>query len=99
VPKAHTRWGCAHGAEVACTGLPPRRGGAGAVATRGEGTPRRGTTPGGWGAHRGAAGREERERAYHEHDERRQPQLSSDPSEGRKRVGEEEEGGGWFLSS
>jgi hypothetical protein len=47
----------------------------------------------------GRAGREkEREgegrgRAYHEHDERQQPHLSGDPSEGRERVGEEEEGG------
>jgi hypothetical protein len=53
----------------------------------------------------GCAGREkEREgegggRAYHEHDERQQPHLSGDPSEGRERVGEEEEGEGWFRLS
>jgi hypothetical protein len=43
--------------------------------------------------------REGREEAYHENDERHQPQLSGDPSEGRERVGErrKRERGGFSL--
>jgi hypothetical protein len=60
---------------------PPRQGRAGAPRQGGQGPP-------------GMPRRDEREGAYHEHDERWKPQLFGDPSEGWEGVGEEEEGEG-----
>jgi hypothetical protein len=94
-PEGHRRGGhaCQGTGPGGCTPGPrPRRGDRlGAPRAGGQGRAGREKEREGEGGRGGAA--------YHEHDKRRQPQLYGVPNEGSERVGEEEEGEGWFLLS